>query len=91
MILIDDKTVEEFLSDHPEIDDALKLFGISRDQYEQLLLKQLPPEFYISDNTKALTRMASRWVANPLNVSSNLTNASLGSSSSGLGQKPFKL
>ncbi len=43
--------VEEFLEDHPEIEESLELFGISHKLYLEYLLAQRQPIFYTSDST----------------------------------------
>lgn len=45
------ENVEEFLEDHPEIDKALKLFGMSHEIYLEYLLAQGQPIIYTSDST----------------------------------------
>lgn len=51
MELTNTKEVKKFLVEHPEIERALGLFGISHDLYLQLLLAQSRPIFYTSDST----------------------------------------
>lgn len=51
MKLTNMKEVKEFLVEHPEIERALELFGISHDLYLRFLLAQSRPIFYTSDST----------------------------------------
>jgi hypothetical protein len=41
----------KFLRDHPEAKQALEIFGIANDRYQQYLAAQLAPKFYTAIST----------------------------------------
>ena len=59
------KIVEEYLKQHPELEELLRQFNISREQYEQYIAMTMPPK--VEGNTT---------VTNEVNLNVNLSGTS---------------